>query len=384
VFHGNLDAPLVIIGAGLTGVMTAYAAAAAGMKVLVLEADRLGHGGSGRSAGIGAGEASASFLGLQQAAGRRVARSQFDHVRRAVLDLGATIRRLNVKCDFAMLDAIRLVSPGTSAAAAAKDVDARHEVGLEATWLKTSAFRKASGAEASEGARLAPWAACDPYRLVVGFAKAATARGAKIFERSTVSSITFDRVTATVITPHGRIVSPHVVHCTGEPTGLVRGLKRHFRWSSRGLVLTEPLPKAVSKSIGPHRHVAYDTGAPPHAMRWTPDDRVLVSGRDGTRPKAAQAARLDLQRSGELMYELTRLYPDISGVMPAYGWSLELAHSLDGGLCVGPHRNFPHQLFAFGTEHDPARAFLASRILLRHLQQSTTSDDEQFGLGRIL
>jgi glycine/D-amino acid oxidase-like deaminating enzyme len=52
MFRGELEAPLVIIGGGLSGVMTAYGAAAAGMKVLLLEADRLGHGGSGRSAGI--------------------------------------------------------------------------------------------------------------------------------------------------------------------------------------------------------------------------------------------------------------------------------------------------------------------------------------------
>jgi hypothetical protein len=84
------------------------------------------------------------------------------------------------------------------------------------------------------------------------------------------------------------------------------------------------------------------------------------------------------------MYELTRLYPDISGVMPAHGWSLPVAQSIDGGLFVGPHRNFPHQLFAFGTEHDPARAFLASRILLRYVQGTTAKDDEHFGFARVL
>ena len=43
MFRGELEAPLVIIGGGLSGVMTAYGAAAAGMRVLLLEADRLGH-----------------------------------------------------------------------------------------------------------------------------------------------------------------------------------------------------------------------------------------------------------------------------------------------------------------------------------------------------
>lgn len=383
-FRGEIEAPLVVIGGGLTGMMTAYAAAAAGLKVLVLEADRIGHGGSGRASGIVSGEATTSFLELQAAAGRRVARAQFDHVRRAVLDLGATVRRVGISCEFEVLDAIRVVPPGRSARAARKDVESRRQAGLEAAWLKPSAYRKASGAEASEGARLSSWATCDPYRLLLGFARAAVARGAQVFEKTPVTKVTFDRVTATVVTGHGRIVSPHVVHATGGPTGLARGLKRHFRFESRGIVRTEPLPSAVRKAIGPTAHVACDTEVPPHAIRWTADHRVVVSGRDGACPRPGQAARLDVQRTGELMYELTRLYPAISGVMPAHGWSLDLAHSLDGGISVGPHRNFPHQLFAFGTAHDPARAFLASRVLLRHLQGVASSEDQHFGFARVL
>lgn len=82
--------------------------------------------------------------------------------------------------------------------------------------------------------------------------------------------------------------------------------------------------------------------------------------------------------------ELTRLYPDISGVLPAYGWSMPVAQSHDGGLYAGPHRNFPHQLFALGTGHDPARAYLASRVLLRHVTGETTPDDEHLGFARSL
>jgi glycine/D-amino acid oxidase-like deaminating enzyme len=164
----------------------------------------------------------------------------------------------------------------------------------------------------------------------------------------------------------------------------VHALERHVRPVSRGLVLTEPLPGAVRKAVEPRSHIVCDTAKPPHAIRWTDDHRVLVTGADARRPTPAQLGKVHVQRTGQLMYELTRLYPDISGVMPVYGWSLTLAHTVDGGLFVGPHRNFPHQFFAFGTEHDPARAFLASRILLRHLQGTTLKDDEHFGFARAL
>ena len=374
----------MIIGGGLSGVMTAYAAAVAGIKVIVLEAAALGQGGSGRGSGILAGEASASFLDMQTSAGRRVARAQFDHVRRAVLDLAATVRRLKIKSEFETLEAIRIVPPGLPSAQLKREIDARRDAEFEATWLKPAAVRKAASLDADAAARLASWAACDPFRLVLAFAAAAQARGARFYEKSEVTKVAFDRVKATVVTAHGRITTPQVVHCTGEPTSLVTALKRHFHWEAKSLVLTEPVAPAVRTAIRPPGAIVCDTEAPPHLIRWTPDHRVLVSGANGPRPKPAQAARHQVQRTGQLMYELSRLYPDISGVMPAYGWSMPLAHSADGGLYVGPHRNFPHQLFAFGTAHDPARAFLASRILLRHLQGSPTSDDEHFGFARVL
>lgn len=384
VFRGEIEAPLVVIGGGLSGVMTAYGAAVAGIKVILLEAAAVGQGGSGHGSGISAGEATRSFLDLQASAGRRVARAQFDHVRRAVLDLAATARRLKLKGGFETADAVRLVPPGASATPLRKDVEARREAGLDASWLKPAALQTVAGAEAESGTRLGAWAVCDPYRLALAFASAAAARGARLFERSEVTKVAFDRVKATVVTRSGRIVTPLVVHCTGEPTSLVAALKRHFRWESRSLVLTEELPASVRKAVGPRNHIVSDTETPPHTIRWTADNRVLVTGADAARPKPVNVNRVHVQRTGQLMYELTRLYPDISGVMPAYGWSVPLAHSADGGLYVGPHRNFPHQLFAFGTTHDPARAFLSSKILLRHVQGDTASDDEQFGFARAL
>jgi glycine/D-amino acid oxidase-like deaminating enzyme len=383
-YRGDSEAPLVVIGGGLSGVMTAYAAAGAGIKVVLLEAAAIGQGGSGRGPGVLAGEATTSFLEMQEVGGRRVARAQFDQVRRAVLDLAATVRRLKIKADFETLDTIRLVPPGMSVAHLRRDADARRAANLDATWLKPAAVRTATGVEADAGVRVGPWATCDPFRLALGFAAAAQSRGARLYERTEVTKVAFDRAKATVITTGGRIVTPHVVHCTGEPTSLVAALERHFRWEARSLVSTDAIASAVRTSIGLPGAIVCDTETPPHVIRWTPDHRLLVSGGDAARPKPAQAARHQVQRTGQLMYELSRLYPEISGVMPAYGWSMPLAHSADGGLYVGPHRNFPHQFFAFGTAHDPARAFLASRILVRHLQGEETPDDEHFGFARAL
>ena len=383
-FKGHEHAPLVIIGGGLAGVMTAYACAAAGSKVVLLEADRLGSGGSGRSNGVCAGEAGLSFLELEAADGRKTARAHAEQARKAVMELAATVKRLGLKADFEVLDAFRLAPAGWPVKDLQKEVEARRAAGLDVAWQGSAAATKSTGADSAGAARLTPWAQCDPYRLVLGFGAAAAARGARIFERTTVKKITFDRKVATVMTSGGTLISPCVIHATGEPTALVKGLKRHFDFESRAIALSEVLPTAVRKEVGPRAAVVYDTDTPPHTVRWTADHRVLIAGADGGRPAARHERKTDVQRTGQLMYELSRLYPAISGVPPAFGWSLPLAHAADGGLYAGVHRNFPHQLFAFGTAHDPARAFLASRILLRHVTGGATAADEHFGFARSL
>jgi hypothetical protein len=68
--------------------------------------------------------------------------------------------------------------------------------------------------------------------------------------------------------------------------------------------------------------------------------------------------------------------------MPIYGWDLPIATTADGVMYAGPHRNFPRHLFAWATRHDPAQAFLASRILLRHFQGHAERDDTYFAFTR--
>jgi glycine/D-amino acid oxidase-like deaminating enzyme len=90
-----------------------------------------------------------------------------------------------------------------------------------------------------------------------------------------------------------------------------------------------------------------------------------------------------VQRTGQLMYELSTLYPDISGIQPAYGWAADYARSGDGLPCIGAHRNFPHHLFAFGdSSHTITGAYLASRIMLRQHFEEMDPADEVFGFHR--
>ena len=101
-------------------------------------------------------------------------------------------------------------------------------------------------------------------------------------------------------------------------------------------------------------------------------------------PSRARDKQL-VQRSGQLMYELSTAYPAISGAMPEWAWDFTHDETVDGLPYVGLHRNFPRHLFALGHgRHGAGVAWLAARVLLRHFQEAPDKADDLLGFARIL
>ena len=380
-FRGEATYPVVIIGGGLTGVFTAYTFAAAGIRVALLEAGRVGQGGAGRGPGILQGEAAPSFREVEERHGRRVARALFEASRRSVLDLAAAARRIGFN-DLETLDARRVLGSYTAdEKSLARDVAWRRDAGLDALWLKPAAATRDTKVEIGRAAvRYRDWGFTQPYRLLTAFVGAARKRGAALFEKSSVRRVKTQRKHVAVQTATGTITAETVIVCTGEPTDLYRPLKRHVDRAERYVVVTDRVPSRIRKQLP--AGIIVDTEAPPHMLHSMDDGRVLIAGADQPRTADRGKEKIVLQRTGQLMYELSRLFPSMSGVMPAYGWDVPMAVAADEVMYAGPHRNYPRHLFAWATRHDPAQAFLASRILLRHYTGQAGRDDAYFAFTR--
>jgi glycine/D-amino acid oxidase-like deaminating enzyme len=382
-FRGAATYPVVIVGGGLSGCFTAYAFAAAGVKVALVEAERVGFSGAGRGAGVLQGEAAPSYRDVEARYGRRAARLLFDASRRAVLDLATAARRLGIN-NVETTETLRvLASYGADEKALLKDIALRRDAGLEAVWLKSSAAVRDSRVESARAAvRLRGWGTASPYELVTTFVQAATKRGAAVFERSPVRKIKVRRKDVEIHAAGGILTANTIVVATGEPTDLYRSLKRHVQPDERYLVLTDRLPVPIRRQVHASVRIISDTDTPPHLLRWTDDGRMLIAGADQPRTSIRIRDKVVVQRTGQLMYELSRMYPAISGVMPSYGWDQPVGRTADGIMFAGPHRNYPRHLFAWATRHDPSQAFLASRILLRNYLGRPDREDAFFAFTR--
>jgi glycine/D-amino acid oxidase-like deaminating enzyme len=380
--RGEQTADVVIVGGGLTGCATAYACALAGIKAIVIEADRVGRGSAGRSAGLLLPDPGPAFRDVEQAHGLRTARAAFESWRRASLEAAALLRRLNIKCG---LDAVipLTVAGRQDENPLKREFDARSKAGVAGTWLTRRLLANLTAPEAAGAIRMRDAFSLDPYRACLGLAAAAASRRAVIVERSRVTKLKVARRHVEVMAEGGQVRASTVIVATGTATLEFRQLRRHFKRRESYLVLTAPMPAALRKQLGARDTTFGDTRHPRHRVRWTADDRILVGGAAQDETPERQRPAVLVQRTGQLMYELLLMFPAISGLMPEYGWELISGETADGLMYIGPHRNYPRHLFALGAGGDSITgAFLAARILVRALQDASEKEDAAWGFTR--
>jgi glycine/D-amino acid oxidase-like deaminating enzyme len=382
--RGGVEVQVAIVGAGLAGSAIAQAFSVAGVSVALVEAERVGQGSTAACPGLLRLEPAVSFREIQDRYGLKAAREIWQTCRRTGLDFAATIRRLRIRCELVLDAALRAGLRPEDAKPLMREIQALRAAGVEGTWLTPGRLAQETGLTGIGAIRSAGDGYIDPYRVTLGLAAEAARRKALVFERSPVSRVVPTRHGVEVMTEGGAIRARAVVISSNYPTAAFQPLRRHFRLSDAYCVLTPPLPSFVRREFGRSRGILIDRDDPPHLVRRTSDDRVLCMGAGQAHVPPRSREKAVVQRTGQLMYELSKLYPAISGIRPDYGWDVTVSTAADGLPVIGPHRNYPHHLFAFGLGHNGVgAAWLAARALVRHYLGQATRADELFGFGRL-
>jgi glycine/D-amino acid oxidase-like deaminating enzyme len=279
---GELDADVVIVGGGFTGLWTAYALLerAPDLCVVVVEQSVVGSGASGRNGGWASALFAASRDDLARTHGPDGVRAQHRAMVASIADIERVCTVEGIDCGFHHGGTLTVSrSPAQDARVRGIVADDRRwdlgpEHSVELTAAECDARIRASGARG--GVFTPDCARIDPARLVRGLAAAVERRGGHIHERTAVVELT-DRGVRTL---HGEVRAPTTVLATEAWTARLPGQARRLIPVYSLMVATEPLPAATWAEIGWSGRETFTDGR--HLIIYaqrTADDRIAFGGR---------------------------------------------------------------------------------------------------------
>ena len=341
---GRLDVDVAIVGAGYTGLWTAYYLRRAdpGLRVAVLEREVAGFGASGRNGGWCSAFMAMDREKLARRAGREATVALQRQMFRTVDEVGRVAHQEGIDCHYVKAGALQLAtSPVQLARLEQRVAHARR-------WGMGQADQRLLGpAEAGErvraagllGAAFTPHcAAGDPARRGRGLAGVVERLGVPIFETTPVARIRPRRLD----TPSGPVTAEVVVRATEGYTATLPGTRRSVIPLYSLMIATEPLAPGTWDQIGwaGRETVAAGGHLFTYAQR-TSDGRIAFGGRGapyhfGSRIRPGYDRDQRVHR--RLEATLAELLPPAAGARVTHRWGGPLGVPRDWTASVGLDR----------------------------------------------
>ena len=313
---GGTDADVCIIGAGYTGLSSAIHLAKRGYKVVVLEANRVGWGASGRNGGhVGTGQR-ADQSSLEKWVGRETAGNLWQLGLDAVDLVCELVETHHIDCELG-------VGNLHMAAKASHAVDLEHEVNqltrdygyTKASYLNREELAELTSASGMHGGMLDMGARhLHPLKYTHGLARVASSLGVTIYEQSPAVKWR-DNSQLQINTPQGSVTAKALVlACNGYLGKLAPTIAGNIMPINNFVVATEPLSPEQQRAVTRDNHSLSDSLFVINYWKLSGDGRLLFGGGEN------YTSRFPKDIKGFVRPYMLNIYPELTDVKIDYGW----------------------------------------------------------------
>jgi glycine/D-amino acid oxidase-like deaminating enzyme len=387
-------ADVVIVGGGFTGCSAALHLAESGVNVQLLEAETIGHGGSGRNVGlVNAGlwtPPDEVELRLGRDVGQRL-NQVLAGAPELVFDL---IARHGIECEATRNGTLHCAHNPTGLADLRARLRQHIARGAPVQLLEADETRRRTGSGAYHGALFDPRAGTiQPLAYVRGLARAARAAGATLYERSPARHVEHDGSVWKVSTERGAISARTLIQATdsyeqraGQPATYTP--VHYFQCA------TPPLSTELRREILPGHEGCWDTALVMSSFRIDRAGRMII-GAVGNLDGAGAGTHGDWAAR-----KLVSLFPVLTGQTFEHAWSGRIGMTSDhlpkvtelgpngvaiygySGRGIGPGSTFGKAAAAWAL--GDADTGFPLPIIPRRLESFTTVKQHYYELGSTL
>lgn len=354
----ELTADVCVIGGGFTGLSAALNLAEMGMSVVVLEAERIGYGASGRCGGlIGSGQRKDV---LETEAQFDLARSRqlWNFAELAKKEIRSRVEKHDIQCDLqkGQLEGIHKKRYVGYAQEMADALTERYDYPF-CRVLNAEESRELVATDDFHEALYDPEAmTVHPLNYALGLARAASAAGVRIFENSRVQSYTRTDP-AIVTTATGSVkASSIVLACNGYLGDLEPRSAGKIMPINNFMLATESLGEERAREVINGRFGVHDTRFVVNYFRMSDDHRLLFGGGENYRPDFPK----DIAKF--VRAYMLKLFPQLKDVGIDYAWGGPLSVTVSRLPHLG--RLEPNVYFGQGySGHGISTANFAGKVI---------------------
>jgi glycine/D-amino acid oxidase-like deaminating enzyme len=313
----RVDADVVVVGGGYVGLWTALTLRRRDpdRRVVLVEADRCGHGPSGRNGGFLHG-----YWSMLAWLRDRLGADDALRVAHAGEGIVPAVRALGDDVWLRESGMLEVETTAAQARAADDAVEVARQLGVpqEAVALTVEEVAARCGSPVfGRGVLFRDGATVHPARLAFALRRHALEAGVELYERTPATRVR----DAVVESPEGAVRARDVVLATNAALAHWRPLARRLAEFSSYVVLTEPVPDMLGEIGWTGGEAIADGRMFLHYFRTTDDGRVLMGSAGGTRAHAARGLR--------------RLLPMLSGARVTHDWGGPIDVSADRLPIIG-------------------------------------------------
>ncbi|NOT32700.1 MAG: FAD-binding oxidoreductase [Candidatus Eisenbacteria bacterium] len=271
--HGELDADVVIVGGGITGVTLAYTLAEQSATVVMLEADRIASAASGRNAGFLLAAPAEPYSEAIAMWNRDGARAMVTTGRRAHQRVKELVGALELECDYRLTGSLRLCRTEEEAEDQRASLPELNADGFRMLETQVHGNVPVESEGHFKAAFLMPEdGEFHPVKFLHGVAVGAAGLGARLFEHSSVKYGQWRAGLWHVHTAHGVVRARTVVIATNAyAPKLVPALSRLIAPRRGQLLCTAPIDRTIA-ARPTYAHWGYQS------WRQLPDSRLVIGG----------------------------------------------------------------------------------------------------------
>jgi glycine/D-amino acid oxidase-like deaminating enzyme len=374
----NIHTEIVVVGAGISGALAAWHLCKAGYKVVIVDKRHVGMGSTAASTALLQYEIDTPLVELTRLVGEENASRSYLKCLQSISDLEKICKKLPEAC-FIRRPSLQYASIKKDIGDLEREFRARKKIGIRLQWLEKSDIKKKFGFEKDAALFSRDAAEVKAYSLTHALLNNCRREDLQIYDHTAIAGIHEHRRGVELTAADGKRIKARklVIACGYESAKYIPQKVETIH--STYAIVSEPFE---TNHFWYRNSLIWETASPYLYLRTTPDNRILIGGKDDDFSDPRQREKNLPAKAKQLAKDFRKLFPSLD-FKTDFKWAGAFATTKDGLPYIGSLHGKPNIYFALGFGGNGITfSVLAAQIITNLINGEKDRDAGLFSFSR--